>query len=112
MPERTLDPILQQVTETVYVRDLEMNVVYMNEAAEHLVGRRFAEARSLKCYEVFGDEGGACRHSCPGERSIATRTPLSHHEGKLKAKDGRVLDMRVSISPRFAAPAADGAAPP
>ena len=48
--------ILQSMNEAVYVRDLNMKILYINPAAERLTGWSMEEALGKKCYEVFGDE--------------------------------------------------------
>lgn len=97
---RLYQVILDQMNEAVYVRDLDMNIVYMNPAAERVSGWTFKEihTQGLRCYEVFGEEGWTCRHRCPGDKSLETGLPLVHHEGKLQTRSGQVLDMRVSVT--------------
>ncbi len=93
--------VLECMQEAVYVRDLQMGLLYINPAAERLTGWTLEGARARKCYEIFGDADCRCREVCPAEKTIAEALPLTHHEGELKSRDGRVYRMRVSISPFY-----------
>jgi len=87
--------------EVVYVRDLDMSVLYINPASEQLTGWSQEEAKGKKCYEVFGDERATCREGCPAEKAIAERAHILHHEGSLKTPSGEIHEMQVSISPIY-----------
>ncbi len=91
--------ILNSVSEQVYVRDLEKNILYINPAAEKLTKWTLEEAKKKKCYEIFGDENQSCKDICPVERVISENHSVLHHEGELKTRDGDIRKMRVSISP-------------
>lgn len=91
--------VLESMKELVYVRDLDMNIMYINPASEKLTGWPLADALGKKCYEVFGDEKLTCKVSCPVEKVISGKIHISHSEGKLKTLSGDERDMRVSISP-------------
>lgn len=93
--------ILENMSGEVYVRDLDMNLLYINPAAERLTGWTCDESLGKKCYEVFGDEDLKCKVACPVEKAISQRLPILHHEGKLKTRSGDVRDMQVSISPFY-----------
>ncbi len=93
------DKVLESMQEQVYVRDLDMNIRYLNPAAEELSGCSLQDGLGKKCYELFGDAAGSCRMNCPVDKAIAEKLPIHHHEGKLKDKTGVERDMRVSISP-------------
>ncbi len=41
--------VLEHMNEQIYVRDLEMNILYINPAAERLTGWNLKEAQSKKC---------------------------------------------------------------
>lgn len=87
------------MTEQVYVRDIDKNLLFINRAAEELTGWKAAEAIGKKCYEIFGDPSGNCRDKCPVDESIACRQPMQHQEGELITRSGSVRKMRVSITP-------------
>ncbi len=91
--------ILNNMSELVYIRDLDKNVMYMNSAAEELTGWTFSEASFKKCYEVFGDEKRLCKNYCPVDRAIDQQKAILHHEGELKTRSGEIRKTRVSITP-------------
>lgn len=98
-PGRIHEIVLESMKEAVYIRDLEMNILYINPASEQLTGWSAEEATGKKCYEVFGDEQERCRAACPAEKAIAERSHILHHEGSLKTRSGEIHEMQVSISP-------------
>ncbi len=91
--------VLDNINEQVYVRDLDMNIIYINPAAEKLTEWTLQESLGKKCYEVFGDKKLECRDVCPVEKAITDRSSVLHHEGELIARNGDIRKMRVSISP-------------
>ncbi|MCF8039312.1 MAG: PAS domain S-box protein [Desulfohalobiaceae bacterium] len=95
------DKVLESMQEQVYVRDLDMNIQYLNPAAEQLTGCSLQDALGRKCYELFSDAAQNCRMNCPVDKAIAEELPLLHHEGRLKDKTGAEREMRVSISPVY-----------
>ena len=99
--QRMYQTILENMNEVVYVRDLDMNILYINPASERLTGWSLPEALGRKCYEVFGDEDLACKEACPVNKAISEGLHVVHHEGELKTRSGDVRDTRVSISPLF-----------
>ena len=96
---QTLQTVLDCMHEQVYVRDLDMNILYINPAAEKLTGWILKEALGKKCYEVFGDKHLSCRDVCPVETAISQKRFVQHHEGELKTRAGDIRKMKVSISP-------------
>ncbi|MEJ2718661.1 MAG: PAS domain-containing protein, partial [Deltaproteobacteria bacterium] len=55
---------LDSMREVVYIRDLDMNILYMNPASVELTGWSLEEAKSTKCYELFGGEHARCKELC------------------------------------------------
>ncbi|MFW6372356.1 MAG: PAS domain-containing hybrid sensor histidine kinase/response regulator [Thermodesulfobacteriota bacterium] len=106
---RTYRIVLENMKEEVYVRDLDMNIQYINPAAEALTGFSLSDALGKKCYEVFGDEKRECKKLCPVDKAISRKDHIVHHEGKLKTRTGEVKHMQVSISPIHEADAVTGA---
>jgi PAS domain S-box-containing protein len=93
--------VVENMGGSVYVRDLEKNILYINPASEKLTGWSQKEALGKKCYEVFGDEHLSCRDVCPVEKAISQRHHILHHEGSLKTRSGEIHKMQVSISPIY-----------
>ncbi len=91
--------VLENMNAAVYVRDLDMNIIYMNKAAETLSGYTLPETKYMKCYDVFGDRPLTCRHACPAEKVLNEKEALVHHEGKMTNRGGDTHKLKVSISP-------------
>jgi len=106
---RTYRIVLENMKEEVYVRDLDMNIQYINPAAEALTGYTLSNALGKKCYEVFGDENRVCKDLCPVDKAISRKDHIVHHEGNLKTRTGEVKHMQVSISPIHEGDAVTGA---
>lgn len=102
--------ILNRMSEQVYVRDQDKNLLFINRAAAKLTGWPEKEAIGKKCYEVFGDPEKNCRDNCPVDISIREQRPMQHQSGKLLTRAGAVKEMRVSITPAPEASSSHGAA--
>ena len=89
------------MSEAVYVRGADHQLLYINPAAERLTGWSFPEASQRKCYEIFGDAGQQCRLRCPIERAEKQGAALHHLEGELISRDAKAHPMEVSVSPIF-----------
>ena len=101
-PSRALlQSIVSSMSEAVYVRGANHELLYINPAAERLTGWSLEETPSRKCYEIFGDAGQACRDRCPIDRAERERKALHHLEGELVARDKKVHPLEVSVSPIF-----------
>jgi PAS domain S-box-containing protein len=85
--------------EAVFVRDKDMNLIYINPAAETLSGYFLEEARHKKCWEVFGNSGKTCRLDCPVNRCIASRCAQHDHEGEFVSRENKAYTMSMSITP-------------
>jgi PAS domain S-box-containing protein len=97
--DKVYKAVVENVSAQVYVRDLDMNILYINPASERLTGWSLQEAMGKKCYEVFGDENLTCKEVCPVDEEVSWRFHILHHKGKLKSRSGDMRDMQVSISP-------------
>jgi len=95
--------------EAVYIRDLVLNILYINPTADQLTGWSPEEAKGKKCYEVFGDEHSRCREVCPADKAIAEGVHILHHEGSVETRAGEIHEMQVSISPICGAEGVAGA---
>gem|GEM_PF-629324 len=108
-PSRIHQIVLESMREAVYIRDLDMNILYINAASEQLTGVSLEEAKTKKCYEVFGDEQARCRQVCPVERAIAEGVHVLHQQHSLKSPSGEIHEMQLSISPVHEAEGVAGA---
>ncbi len=93
--------VLKNMREIVYVCDIDMNLLYINPAAEKLFGWSLQEVLGKKCHEVIGNENLMCKDLCSIEKANSEGRYISHHEEKLKTRFGDVKDMRVSILPFY-----------
>ncbi len=91
--------ILSKTGEAVYVRDPEMNILYMNRAAQNLAGPKIVKGRKYKCYHLFGDDNASCHKSCPVEREIRSEESPLRFERKFEDGSGRIHTMRCSALP-------------
>ncbi|MGD9100633.1 MAG: PAS domain S-box protein [Anaerolineae bacterium] len=92
--------IVENMSEAVYVCDLDRNILYVNPAFERLSGWPLQQALGEKCYTVLG-QNQTCEHACPVEKSISEKLAILHHEGQLKTPSGEVRDLQTSISPLY-----------
>ncbi len=93
--------VLERMTAAVYVRDLDRNVLYINPAAERLVGCPCQEATGRKCFQLFGDEALTCLEDCPAERAILERRTVVHRPARLKIRSGEINEAKISASPLY-----------
>lgn len=92
--------ILSCMSELVFARDPEKNIIYMNKRAEQVTGWTSGEAvKTKKCYEVFGDLKGRCNSSCPIDSFPENRSAVYPFEKFIRTREGRLLSFRVSVSP-------------
>ena len=75
------------MSEAVYVRGANHQLLYINPAAERLTGWALAEMPGRKCYEIFGDADQACRDRCPIDR--AEREREAHTSSRRRAAGAR-----------------------
>jgi two-component system NtrC family sensor kinase len=93
--------VLERMTAAVYVRDLDRNLLYINPAAERLVGWSCQEATERKCFQLFGDEALTCRENCPAERAILEGRTVLLRPGRLKMRSGEIKEAKISASPLY-----------
>jgi PAS domain S-box-containing protein len=91
--------VLENMSELVYVRDLDKNIIYINPASEKITGLSLKQALGKKCYQLFGDGKQTCKDLCPAEDAIRQNRVVSHHEVELKTCSGETRQMQVTISP-------------
>jgi PAS domain S-box-containing protein len=90
------------------ITDERGNLVYYNEAAEHLLGRSFAEMGELGAEEwrdVFSprtlDDTPLRAERTPGGQAVLTQRP-AHGEFRITSLDGVLRDISVTAFPLFA----------
>jgi PAS domain S-box-containing protein len=93
--------IVENMSEAVYVCDLDRNILYVNPAFESLTGWPLGQALGKKCYTVFGGQNQTCENMCPVEKAISEKLAILRHEGQFKTRSGEVRDLQTSISPLY-----------
>jgi PAS domain S-box-containing protein len=96
--KKLAEKILQQMSDIVYVCDLDKNVVYLNKAAEEIIGKPATEVLGKKCYQIFCDENQSCKEACPADQALAEKQAIFQKERKIKIPSGEIKEMSVSIS--------------
>jgi len=91
--DRMYGAILKNINEALYVRDPDMNLLYINPAAERLCGYKLKDLSGKKCYEIFGDINGSCRNLC--------KERIPSHQHKFKAASGVIKNLKYSLSPFY-----------
>lgn len=91
--------ILKSMNEPLYVRDKEKRILFINNAAEKITGWTLNEALGKKCYDIFGDDKGSCKHLCPPDKAIKNNEFITHDEGNLVTRSGKIIVMKASITP-------------
>ncbi|MCL4441276.1 MAG: PAS domain S-box protein [Firmicutes bacterium] len=92
--------ILSNISELVYVRDLQKNILYMNRMAEKITGWQSGEAvQAKKCFEVFGDSRGRCRDNCPVDSFLEKKYTEYSFERPIRTRNGQIMHFNISISP-------------
>ena len=100
-PKKHYQMILDNLSEVVYIRDLNQNIIYINSAFEKITGIPIKEVLGKKCFQVFGDETQSCTGLCPAEEVIKQNQQVLYHERELKTRSGETRLMKVSISPLY-----------
>ncbi|MCL6477411.1 MAG: PAS domain S-box protein [Peptococcaceae bacterium] len=95
------EDILSNISELVYVRDLQKNILYMNKRAEQITGWQAGEVvPTKKCFEVFGDNRGRCKDNCPVDFFFEKKgLAASNFERPIKTREGQKAFFKISISP-------------
>ncbi|MHA1228965.1 MAG: PAS domain S-box protein, partial [Candidatus Hodarchaeales archaeon] len=91
--------VLESMNEAVHIIDLDMNLLYINPAAERISGWSRNEIVGKRCYEVFGTHFSECVHYCP----ILSTKKLTMHStsyiGSINTKNGRKLFKKWKFNP-------------
>lgn len=81
------------LTEGIYVLDTECRVVYLNPAAERMLGIGLDHAEGSVVLDRAGIDPATRRpFDRPGEAALVSRTPLSNESGILQRADGSALE--------------------
>lgn len=103
-PPPELGPLFDSLTlspDPVFVTDRRNRIVFWNLAAERLLGYTADEvvgapcAASLQGCDSYGNR--YCAEECPITRAATRGEPVRHFGLRLRARDGHVLVMDVSI---------------
>ncbi|MBU0517239.1 MAG: PAS domain-containing protein [Proteobacteria bacterium] len=90
------ESVRQGIPDPFFTVDREMNVIYLNPAAERLGGRKAEEVVGrAKCHEVFGSE--ACDANCPVRQAMDTGQAVSDQKMSVRIGD-REIPMMVSAN--------------
>lgn len=99
--EDILNLILDKVDDMIVINDADMNIIWMNHAAQHKLGMSIEEVVGTKCYKLFGATcccdncaadhmfGGPHRYGCTFKCRNKTNEfdcePVPYHkDGKLR----------------------------
>ena len=83
------DVILDSLNDGVVTFGLDKKIMYLNRAAEELLGYTLKEAKGMPCATVV--HCLACENDCLLEQALSTGRPVSHYETVLKNKKGRII---------------------
>jgi PAS domain S-box-containing protein len=95
------ETILNSMSEAVYVVDRQMRIQYANPAAEKLTGYSLDESVGKYCHHIFCEQSDLCADKCPPKKAMLEEAPILHREAETRAKNGRVSQTQISISPFF-----------
>ncbi len=85
--------ITHALTEGIYVLDTELRVVYMNPAAEHLLGARLDDCAGTVLLDRGGSDAATGREfDRPGRNALASSKPVVKDASNLRRADGSSLD--------------------
>ncbi|HHV71678.1 MAG TPA: PAS domain S-box protein [Clostridia bacterium] len=91
--------VLQALPDPLYLRDIDRNIVYWNEALTKLTGYTAEEAKKMKCHEIF--QSTVCP-DCPTENyCMKTKKNITGTEITIKHKDGHDITILSSIAALF-----------
>ena len=88
--------ILDNISEPVYVLDLDKNLIYLNPASERLTGRSLADAQGQKCSQILGISEEICKTACPADRLIVEKLASYRHICQVEARSLGLREMQLS----------------
>lgn len=88
------------LTEGIYVLDTEMRVVYMNPAAERMLGVRLDHCEGSVVLDRGGvDAATGQPFDCPGQAALASSLPVVNELGSLQRANGQALEAAYVATP-------------
>ena len=90
--------ILDCISTVAYIRDSDMNILYINPAAEFASGMNRTDALEKKCWQVFGNVRGRCRYNCKGGTAYESERCLNFHTVEQDACGALPVPVLVSTS--------------
>lgn len=98
-----LQTIADNATAALILKNREGRPVFMNPAAEDLIGYRLDEIRDRSLHEVVHlsrpDGAPYPVEDCPIDRAIERREPVRNIEETFRRKDGRFVPVLCSVTP-------------
>jgi PAS domain S-box-containing protein len=95
------ETILNNMSEAVYVIDLDMRIQYANPASHALTGYTVEESIGRLCHEIFCEKTSRCEDGCPPKQAIREGAPVTHRDAETKTKAGDIRQTQISFSPIF-----------
>lgn len=91
--------ILDRLNQAVYVRDLNKNIIYLNNKAERFSNSSIDDTTGEKCYALFGDKDKQCMNDCIIERLILKENTVKDITRKIITKDKQEKTFQVTATP-------------
>ena len=85
--------IVAALPQVVFLRDLRGSVLYVNPAAERVVGRTLHEARGQFCWTLFGDRRCCSGEHCPLTSAVDNASPSPSFERRTDPPSGNQRDI-------------------
>ena len=93
--------ILDSLNTPIYVCNPAKDIVYLNPAAERMIGWSLQEVLTKKCYELFGGEKQLCEEACLSEKFNSREVTCPPYEGNFKTRSGTLKPFKAVISPIY-----------
>jgi PAS domain S-box-containing protein len=91
-----LKGIQSAMPDPYYIRDMDYNIVLWPDAIAKVMGYTAAEAKKMKCYEIFRAAVCPPKNSCPTQHCIAVRQFLRDVAVDVYNKNGSTVNTLVS----------------
>lgn len=90
------EQVLNQIPTTVMAVDADLNLVYLNDAGQKLIGKKLSGIKGKKCYELFNSE------HCNTDQCRMVQS-MNSGEGKSARNQVSISDKKIPIE-YFTAP--------